>query len=308
MITIKLSTALILIILAGQAFSQPAEIILSNTLVTVKMDITRGGAISYISKAGSERNIVNIYDEGRYVQQSYYAGKRLDRVAEGQAPRWSPWSWNPVQGGDDYRNRSKTLDYKELKDTLYAKCIPLLWDMKNTPAEAIMEQWVTLDNNVIKVHNKITCSRTDTIYGEDVPNDQELPAVYPVSALDHLYTYTGEKPYTGEPVENPEVVNISSGFWGRYPKITESWMAFADSTGWGIGVYSPLSTYFLAGMSGAPGAEYPDKSTSYIAPVKVEKLLKNSVYEYEYYLIIGSVDEIRDRIYEIHNTLKKSRQ
>lgn len=35
------------------------------------LDLSRGGAINYISKSGSTRNIVNIHDEGSYIQQSY---------------------------------------------------------------------------------------------------------------------------------------------------------------------------------------------------------------------------------------------
>jgi hypothetical protein len=52
-------------------------------------------------------------------------------------------------------------------------------------------------------------------------------------------------------------------------------------------------------MSGVPGKEALDGSTSYIAPVKKEILYKNSVYEYEYYIVIGTLDEMRKQIYAI---------
>jgi hypothetical protein len=48
------------------------ELTIDNGILTLKLDLTRGGAISYISVSGSERNLVNIADEGRYIQQSYY--------------------------------------------------------------------------------------------------------------------------------------------------------------------------------------------------------------------------------------------
>ena len=82
--------------------------------------------------------------------------------------------------------------------------------------------------------------------------------------------------------------------------ITESWMAFVDKNNWGMAVYSPNCTNFLAGMAGQPGGEYKDSSTSYIAPVKKEILNKNSVYEYEYFIIVGSLSEIRKKIDELH--------
>jgi len=270
--------------------------------LTLKLDLTRGGAISYLSLSGSTRSIVNIADEGRYIQQSYYAGQSVDRKADGQSPSWSPWSWNPIQVGDAFRNRAKILDFQKTGNTLYVKCTPMLWDMNNMPAEAEIEQWTTLSGNLLTVRNRLTCHRTDDIYKEGMLDDQELPAVYPISALKNLYSYFGNLPFTGASLTNPATVNLSSGFWGRYinDTVTENWMAYVDDNKWGIGVYNPVCTNFLAGMSGQAGGEATSGSTSYIAPVKKEILNKNSVYEYEYYLIVGTVDEIRSKIYELH--------
>lgn len=275
------------------------EIVSDNGVLKVKLDLTRGGAISYISTSGSNRNLVNIHDEGRYIQQSYYAGKSLNRQSEGQSPNWSPWSWNPIQVGDSYRNRAKILDYKQEGNTSYVKCVPMLWDMKNMLAEAEMEQWNVLEGNVLKVHCKLTCHRTDNIYGEGTVRNQELPAVYPISALSKLYTYVGNSPFTNAATSNLDVVNLSSGFWGRYPNISEKWMAFVDNDNWGMGVFTPIATSFLAGMSGSPGGEANSAPTSYIAPIKNEIFNKNSVFEFDYYIIIGTVDQIRAKVYEL---------
>jgi hypothetical protein len=275
------------------------ELVSDNGVLKLKLDLTRGGAISYISLSGTDRNLVNIHDEGRYIQQSYYAGKRLNRQKEGQNPSWSPWSWNPIQVGDSYKNRAKILKYKVRGNKSYVKCIPMLWDMKNMLAEAEMEQWNTLDSNVLKVHCKLTINRTDSLYGENKQNDQELPAVYPISALSNLYSYIGNTPFTKDTLSNLKVVNLASGFWGRYPNISEHWMAFVDSNKRGMGVYTPICKSFLAGLAGKPGGEFNDESTSYIAPVKKEILNKTSVFEYDYYIIIGSLEEIRAKVYQL---------
>lgn len=274
---------------------------IDNGTLNLKLDLTRGGAISYLSLSGKDRSIVNIYDEGRYIQQSYYAGKSVNRLADGQSPSWSPWSWNPIQVGDAFRNRAEILDFQKSENEMYVKCIPMQWDMNNKPAEAEMEQWTTLDDNVLKVKNRLTCHRTDTIYGEGVLNDQELPAVYPISALSNLYAYLGETPFADSTISQLEVINLSSGFWGRYDSVSECWMAFVDDSNWGMAVYNPQSERFLAGMSGAPGAEADEAPTSYIAPVKKETLNRNSVYEYEYYIVVGSLKDIRSKIYELHS-------
>lgn len=298
---LKCASLFLLFLMSGFGLNAQNEIELNNDTLHLKLDLTRGGAINYISKSGSSRSIVNIADEGRYIQQSYYAGKTLNRIANGQNPAWSPWSWNPIQVGDSYRNRARILEHNKKGNTLYVKCIPMLWDMNNKPAEAEMEQWTTLSGNVIKVHCKLTCHRTDDIYGEGFSNHQELPAVYPVSALKNLYSYFGTWPFTGGALANPKVIHLASGFWGRYENdmVTENWMAFVDDNQWGMGVYTPVCTNFLAGMAGSPGYEATDGSTSYIAPVKRVALYKNSIFEYDYYLVIGHLNQIRSEIYAL---------
>ena len=280
------------------------EIVADNGTLTLKLDLTRGGAISWLSLSGSARSVVNIADEGRYIQQSYYAGKSIDRKAEGQSPHWSPWSWNPIQVGDAFRNRAKILEYKKTGNELYVKCIPMQWDMNNKPAEAEMEQWTTLNGSVLEVRNRLTCHRTDRIYGDSILCDQELPAVYPISALRNLYSYQGNAPFTQAPSMKHQVINLSSGFWGIYQNVPENWMAFTDDSGWGMAVFNPMCTKFLAGRAGVEGKEASDGSTSYIAPVKKEILYKNSVYEYRYYILIGKLEEMRSKIYTL-NTGKK---
>ena len=281
--------------------NQRVDPVIDNGILTLKLDLTRGGAISYLSLSGTTRSFVNIADEGRYIQQSYYAGKSLDRKADGQSPHWSPWSWNPIQVGDAYRNRAKILDFRKTGNTLYVKCIPMQWDMNNRPAEAEMEQWTTLQGSVLKVRNRLTCHRTDRIYGDSIRNDQELPAVYPISSLKYLYTYYGKAPFSGAPVDSLAVKNLSSGFWGTYKNVSEHWMAFVDENHWGMGIYNPMCDNFLAGMAGKPDGEAADGSTSYIAPVKKEILYKNCVYDYEYYVILGTLSEIRTKVYQLHS-------
>ena len=302
MLTRKIIGFVFIILLLSQCAkgqNNDNEPVIDNGVIVLKLDLTRGGAISFISLSGSQRSIVNIADEGRYIQQSYYAGRSVDRKSEGQAPNWSPWSWNPIQVGDAFRNRAQILAFQKKDNEMYVKCIPMQWDMNNRPAEAEMEQWTTVTGSVIKVRNRLTCHRTDLIYGDSTLNDQELPAVYPISALKNLYTYLGSSPFTNAPLSHPDVVNLSSGFWGIYKDVSENWMAFVDDKDWGMGVYNPLCTGFLAGMSGTPGGESTNGSTSYIAPVKKEIMYKNSVYTYEYYIIIGTLSEIRSKVYEL---------
>ena len=307
-----------LIMLALSAVAQQTKtdkaaknLTLRNSKICVKQDLTRGGAINYISLADKDRNIVNIHDEGRYIQQSYYAGNSVNRQNEGQSPTWSPWCWNPIQVGDYAANRAEILKHQSKGKSSYVKCIPMLWDMDNSPAEATMEQWVELKGNVIKVHNRLTCFRSDNVYGEGVPMPQEIPAVYLISSLKHLFSYFGDRPFTGEPINATKVVQIIVGNperpWGHYENITEKWMAFVDDSLWGCAVYTPSATVFTAGRYDATfDGECDDDGTVYIAPNRTEKLMKNSVMDSEYYLVVGSLEQIRKEIYKIHKRLNKN--
>ena len=277
---------------------------IGNKHIRLRQDLTRGGAICYLSRADENRNLVNICDEGRYIQQSYYAGNVINRQADGQCPTWSPWAWNPIQVGDYARNRAQILECEQNGKTSYVKCIPMLWDMNNHPAEATMEQWTTIRGNVIHVKNRLSCHRTDDIYGEGRECDQEIPAVYLISALKNLHSYFGDAPFTDAPVEQTEVKQIIIGdpehFWGQYPTVTEQWMAFTDDNNWGVAVYSPSATSFLAGrFDDNLEGDAMSAATSYIAPLRRETMMKNSTVEYEYYLIVGTIEQIRNQIYKI---------
>jgi hypothetical protein len=80
---------------ARGAENPPYTSFLDNGVIKVGIDANNGGAISYLSQAGSTTNLINTFDRGREVQQSYYAGSDLDRLAEGQHPSWSPCSCTP---------------------------------------------------------------------------------------------------------------------------------------------------------------------------------------------------------------------
>lgn len=286
------------------------EVVLDNGHIRIKQDLGRGGSICYLSRSDEDRNIVNIYDEGRLIQQSYYAGKSLNRQDEGQSPSWSPWAWNPIQGGNSAGKGARILHAERTDTSLYVKCVPMLWDMNDHEAEAVMEQWTTLDGNVAYVRNKITCHRTDTIYGEGIACSQEIPAVYPISKLKNLYTYSGDQPFTGAALTSPVVECLQDGFWGRYdgksnPVPTEKWMAFVDDGNWGLGVYTPIAETFLAGRSGDVDGEAMSVSTSYIAPLCTRALNKNSVMEYDYYLIVDSLDAIRSTVYALNSKINE---
>lgn len=262
-----------------------------------------GGAITYLSRSGEKRNLVNLHDRGREIQQSYYAGKALDRRDEGQSKNWSPWPWNPIQVGDTYGNSSKVVDSRRTDSELYVKTIPLLWDMKNEFGECYFETWITLDANTVHVRNRLTSHRTDDKWPAK-PCHQELPAVYTIGDLSRLYTYVGDAPFT----QGPLTLIVNDGppweHWGpgaQKPELNkphEKWAANVDEHFWGVGVYNAKMERFVGGFHDKPGGDAHKNSTGYISPLRTETLDKNSVFEYEYDLIVGTLDEIRAFVYK----------
>ena len=84
---------------------------LDNGVIRLGVDLNLGGAITYLSRSGTEQNLVNSYDCGRQIQMSYYSGPVPFAVAGKQPkPEWRFIGWNPIQVGDAFGNSSKLLE------------------------------------------------------------------------------------------------------------------------------------------------------------------------------------------------------
>ncbi len=278
------------------AHSEKSCLSLDNGVIAVRMDLHSGGAITYLSVSGEDRNLINNYDRGRQIQQSYYAGKDLDRRAEGQSKSWSPWSWNPIQVGDAYGHSATVAESRQSKKEAYVKTIPLLWDMNNEPGECYFEQWVSLKGNTAHVRNRLSIHRTDERWGVET-RSQELPAVYTIADLYHLYTYEGPKPFTMDALTEIKNQGPPWASWGR-EQPTEKWAALVDDQLWGVGVYNKDTQFFTGGFCGKPGGGEKDPSTGYISPLRDERFEKDDTFEYEYDIIVGTLEQIREFVYK----------
>lgn len=317
-------TAIILSLLISSLVASGEKAYLDNGQVRLGIDLEHGGTICFLSDGSNleKDNMVNIHDLGRYIQQSYYAGEAIDRQDEGQHPSFSPWHWNPIQAGGigcvanpPHANaRAEILEFKKEQDSMYIKCVPRLWDMPGEAAECVFEQWMWLEGSAVRVRNKVTIARTDNIWVEGVVRDQELPAVYPIAKLRDCYSYTGDNPWTGDAAikmpEHPKGYQPNlpptdpNGFpWTRFTP-TEPWAASVHPrTGIGFGIYSPSAdatwlSGFVNDLEQENGRDDSmANSTSYISPLTQIALNKDSVFEYDYYLILGSVKDVRQFVY-----------
>ncbi len=278
---------------------------LDNGVIRMGTPTTQGASINYLSPSGGS-NLVNWYDPGRLIQQSYYAGQNLDRTANGQSVNWSPWSWNPIQGGDASNKKSQVVEMTQFGyDTgFFTRTIPLLWDMTTgEKAQAWIDQWNQFEPdmpNVIRVTCRFTCFRSaNDLWTDILPKHQELPAVYLIRSLSKVMTYQGASPWTNAA---PEVSTITPGPpWIRHDP-TESWVAMVDpNTNVGVGLYSPFATTFWwVGATGSPPGGPTNSQTMHMAPLRTLRLGRDSILAYRYWMIYGDITTIRARIYELH--------
>lgn len=309
------------------------EIYISDEYYKLGIDIQWGGALSYledlknnvesvtvdgvvkVDSNASERygqkvqsrhvNLINRFDAGRLVQQSYYGPMDIEGYPNGTFTDGNKWNYNPVQGGNKYNGCSKIVDIRKDDNSLYVKCRPMDWAMPDewiTPS--YMEAWYSLDNGCVHAN----CRYVDWSGYPTCRMGVELPAFYCVEPLNRFVYYGGDKPWTGD---TPDV-EPSLDFWAiSYPhfKSTENWAAFTGQfdDSFGIALYSPLKDIdFLSGVYGRNETTDKDPSvdsaTSYFAVTQTANNWQFESYkpfEYDFYLTTGTVEEIRSNFEKI---------
>lgn len=261
-------------------------IYLKNEQLKVGVIKSSGAGIGYLSTAGSSKNLLNHYDRGRLIQQSFYGNHDGSKWVE------QDWNYNPVQGGD-YRGKSPPLpEIQNEGQTLHAKTIPLHWASGKELSECLMEQTISLDENILQVSYVFTYQGKDS----HLPRHQELPAVFLDASLDTLVTYDGDAPWT-----EGAVTKMAPGGTNEYIKITENWVAYVDKKGQGVGVYVPSVTeatcYRFQGKRGG------SLNCSYVAPISTFALRPGLKCSYKAYFTVGSIEEIRERFTKIHSEI-----
>ena len=164
----------------------PLEYI-NNSTIKLGINTAWGGGIGYFSHMIDIKNVINRHDTGRNIQQSFYGalnGLKYNEI---------DWTYNPVQGGDYYGNGSLILLPKvNWGDAIYVKTKPNDWIWNNVQTNDIMEQWVTLRDDVAQIVYRYQYNGAGEYNvlpdGTRVPaiHDQEMPAMFFVYDLQNL--------------------------------------------------------------------------------------------------------------------------
>lgn len=279
----------------GGALSRAEDLLLLDN-GTVKIGINRamGASITWLSWAAYPRNMINSVDPGRLIQQSYYAGRTLDRQADGQSHAWSPWPWNPIQGGG-VGSWARVTEFRRLDDhTLYGETIPKLWDMPDEEAAALMRQWTGFEPampDVVVVRCELICQRApDDRWGPAKLSPQEIPACYFTRNFSTFKSYLGNGEWRTEtqPPGPP---------WGKAEPPLKAMACFAAG-GQGVAVFSPTASgHWNFGPHGTGDGDDPAAGPCiHVAPLDRVNLGPKSTYRYRYWLIVGTEAQIAARL------------
>ena len=271
---------------------------LTSDKFDVRVDMANGAGLGWLSTPGSPLNLINTWDVGRWIQQSYYG--RKDGSWWGQ----QPWRYNPVQLGS-WQNYPSQIKYIRPYTTsqgyhaVESAVFPRHWATQQLLTELTMTSRVVLQPNWVQLQNLMTYTGPDVhpVY------NQELPAVFLHRRLARLVYYGGKAPWTRDGALTVAYPPAPSANTGNYRNVfTEPWVAYIDpSTGHGIGIYSPKATKFTAYRVGPdvgqPGSR-PLSDCSYVAPIG-DFAIKPGTYTYDVYIILGTVEDIREVVYQI---------
>lgn len=267
----------------------------------IGLDRKWGGVIVEVSRDGT--NYVEARDTGFEVQPSLYDGADSYDDCAGCT---GVWGWNPVLGGDAYGHGSPLLECEVGGGRLYTKSTPLQWypdtfgggPDEPIEADACFEQTVTVASvspPAFRVHFKLSHNGSDTHYN----SRQELPAVFVPAPYSTLVTYSGLDPWTGDAlnhVEVPEAPGTQNVF------SSECWSALANDDGNGLTVYVPNCYPYVHAIAFHP-ARQGEGDYYYFRQFSSFTFEPDGVIEGEAYLIPGAVDDARQLIVELHETL-----
>lgn len=291
-----LSTILLLLTLRGSARAQGCVIegpaITSDTL-GVSINPNWGGAITNITPWSTCQNLVNngIPDPGRSIQVAV-------RRQETDLGCWVCDAgcnnvWNPTQGGSPCNGHvSGYTNFDQAPGVMHTRSQIYNFDDDDGRSNIFVDQWVLFARpNVLEIHYTVTNQEGFAFF-----DAQEFPVAYLNPSLSTAYRYAGPNPWT---YDTAEAVNVPVGE-GKLPTFdtSEPWIAWIGSDGYGLALYVPTweshSRWQLHRVQPGP----PSTPTNVLQNWFDMTMAPGQQVNQLAYVIYGTLDEIRARVYE----------
>lgn len=265
----------------------PAEwVFIDNGVIRLGVKKTAGAGIGWLSRSGTNENLLDHWDEGRFIQQSYYGKK------DGSLWGKKPWTWNPVQGGDYQGHAAEVLELNSDQTTLHARIRPRNWAGGELLADCEMEETIRLEGAVavVKFGFRYRGAEVHPL------RSQEVPATFVNPAYGTMVIYQGNQPWS-----SAALTNSQPGWPNESRKIPEGWVAWVNHQNTGVGVFSPIAKELTCYRFGAsPQAK---GACSYAAPLVKFAITPGMHFEYEVALTMGTPEEMRAEFSKLKDSL-----
>ncbi|WIA42287.1 hypothetical protein OEZ86_008301 [Tetradesmus obliquus] len=201
---------------------------LQSTKLRIGLDVKRLGAVSWLSSSlipepWTDRNLINVYDQGRLLQQSFYGCEDgscwASRCAEAGT---LVVAFNPVQGGSWDHKPSLTTrrEVHHAQGSVYVEGHPRNWGKGTLLRSVQFTQHAHAHDDVAVLNFSVHYT------GNFTPPylTHELPAVFIDRRFGVLAYYAGDEPWTNDrnlSYSFPPASNI-------YMPTTEGWAAYLN--------------------------------------------------------------------------------
>jgi hypothetical protein len=191
---------------------------LENDALRVGVDVVRGGVVGHISSpnmpvAFRGRSLINSYDCGRMLQQSYYG------CDDGSCWAARPWRWNPVQCGSWENLPARLVEASVGEGRVRTSAVPRNWGNQELIEDVLLTSDYSLRPDALAVNFTMRYTG-DT----DHPlREQELPAVFADRRLSVLASYTGATPWAAQGTD--DLTLAMPGGVNEPFKPTEHWVS-----------------------------------------------------------------------------------
>ncbi len=276
-----------------------------------------------------EVNLVNVYDLGREIQQSFYASVNEEH---GYAPDddvlyEGNLLYNPVQAGSAGDKQSQIIDYRVDEKGIYVKCRPQDWFLRNTQTDSYMESTYTFaKDGTLRVTNRFVNFSEFKDMDKTWIGGQETPAIYIVHPLNYFYCETKNgviyDPHLLGATDTQAKLSADHELEGDYhyvldkTEVVTDWFAFVNEGKFGLGIYMPKMDQLVASRGWTTtyydnpnnsiynneiyqlkGRKYPSmyvNNYNYCCPSVIRQMADFVPFEYTFALYVGTVDEMKD--------------
>ncbi|MCQ2796725.1 MAG: hypothetical protein MJ213_05475 [Bacilli bacterium] len=224
----------------------------------------------------SNPNLINIYDLGRELQQSYYFNVDSNNGYTRAKYLGNYCEYNPVQSGDQNLNQSKIIDFRVADDSIWIKVQAADWAQNNSLTKSYMTNTYKVKNGLVYVDNSFINWYGFTNYnvqesGYVAPSSsvpyatQELPALYTVHPLDYFSSsFDGHEIYDNKlgwnvgttAIERTTKLKLNSdgvtyrgdyddgSYHYEFRQHYENWCGYLNEDKFGVALYMNAGNYY----------------------------------------------------------------